>query len=655
MNKMYKNTCYWLRAFSICLIFCNQLAAQERRTVLINTNSTETLDYKFENNLKIPIVVANKGANLHLWLATNKLDANQLQYFNLNKKNSDKSIGQGKIIKGTHSLKIPLNIIHEWNQKDTVLEFMELNGRFTTNYSDKKVIFNNSSTTSADYSLNKQPKLVVDYEVAKETYGTSWSQLNGNAQHSNRINWCGDSSFGFVYKVKEIYKDSKKSIKYISTYKNKPIIFGRDENNQPYIAMLTGESGNKALWRLSLNAFPDKDKQPVIMPDGKMLFVSEQKTLEILDLNEVKSIKSVPLSDIKISLTKNESDTINGVADEMTLGYDGTIYMPITNKAGPIGIVTLTAYPSLKPRWFYKTINTVGPVSLSENEKMAFFIETDNGSQKSRLMVLDNINGEVLARSKDILRSYSNDGNPYISPVTLQTFDKDTTAVYVLDGYKTSNKLYVFKAHYNQFFDQLGVQKEATELEHSQLIESKNSENVGLSKPTVFNNEQIFFMRDNAVNRHTIKSNTTEEIISFNQDVSNKGDAQIFCNIESDGFDVLVLYGNKSYSYSSILGGALKLIDTNSGNLVKAAMLPNLGICTLDNNETLKYFYAEPTQSSMTIKKIEHKYAYLKNKVQIEPTIVDKNIQSIIVAKEIRISSGFTVQKGAALTFQIRK
>jgi hypothetical protein len=649
------NTGYWLCVFSICLIFCNQIEAQERRTVLLNTNQTETLDYKFENNLKQPIVVVNKGANLHLWLPMNKLDTNQIQYFNLNKKNSDKSIGQGKIIKGNTSLKIPLNIISEWNQKETVLEFMELVGRFTTPYTDTKVVFNNSSTTSADYSLNKQPKLVVDYEVAKETYGSEWSQLDGNAQHTNRIDWHhDDGDSGFEYKVKEIYKDTKKSIEYISIYKNKPIIFGKDENDKPYVAMLTGELGNKTSWRLPLNAFPDK--QPVIMPDGKMLFVSGQNTLEILDLNEVKNIKSVPLSDIKISLPENESHTINSVADEMTLGYDGTIYMPITNNnGGKFGIVALSAYPSLKPRWFYNTTNPVGPVSLSENEKMAFFIETDKDSQKSRLMVLDNINGAVLARSKDILRSYSNDGNPYIPPVTLQTFDKDTTAVYVLDGYKASNKLYVFKAHY----DQLSVQKEVTELEHFELIESKNSKNEGLSKPTVFNNEKIFFMRDNAVNHYTIKSNTTEEIISFNQDVSNKGDAQIFCNRESDGFDFLVLYGNKSYSFSSILGRALKLIDTNSGNLVKAAMLPNLGICTLDNNETLKYFYLEPFRKTTgVIDGIKHKHAYLKRQsdiIYIRPTIVTGNIQSIIVAKEIRIASGFTVRKGAELTFQIRK
>lgn len=654
---------YLLFTFSMCLGFCNQLAAQERRTVLLNTDS---INYTFENISKIPFVIGEDKAKLHLSLHTNKLEENQIQYLKLSKKNSEKSIGQGKIINGTTSLKIPLNIHDSLNQKDTLLE---LKGRFTTNYTDKNIILNNSIITSEYYTLKKQPSLVLDYEVTKEPYGTSWSQLDGNAQHTNQTDWTNDNyNFHFKYERKEIYKDPKKSIAYMSLYKNKPIIFGKDNNDKPFVAMLTGELGNKVLWQLPLDYLPTK--QPIISSDGKMLFISEKKILEVLDLNEVKRIKSIPISDIKINLTKNESQPINGIADEMTIGYDGTLYMPTTNEGGKFGIVALTAYPSLKPRWFYNTTNPVGTVSLSENEKMAFFIETDTKSAKSRLIVLDNINGVLLTQSKDILSSYATiDGNSYFPSVVLQALDKDTSVVYVLDGHKTSNKLYVFKVNYDQFFDRLGLQKKVAELEHVKLIESKDSKNAGLSKPTVFNQEKVFFMKYDSLKTYNIRTNTEGNRATFKTSISNNSDVQLYCH-KTNGANVYVFAPSRNRLYYTNIrktASSEGYTETNvsldenytPSNLIQVIMLPNLSICALDNKETVHYYYLKPflahTIGTASIDNIKHKYAYLKEQIHIKPMTVTENIQSIIVGKEIRISSDFKVQKGASLTFQIRK
>jgi hypothetical protein len=644
---------------------CTPLAAQERRTVLLNTNPTrtDTLAYKFENNLTIPIVVRDKGTKLHVWLHTNSLDEKQFQYFNVKKKKDFNSIGQEKIVQGMTSLKMPLNLNSEWNTKDTVIKLIELKDSFTTPYTEKNIIFNNSDPTSAYYSLNNPPKLVVDYEVPQEPYGTSWSQLNGNAQHNNRTDWkleLAEYSTCYLNSFEVLGANSNTS-NYLSAYKNKAIIFGKDKNTKPYMAMLRNETSNQELWRLPLEALPAK--QPTISPEGKMLFVSEKNTLEIFDLNKVENIKSVPLSDIKISFTKNDSLTINSVADEITLGYDGTIYMPITNKYGKMGIVALTAYPSLKARWFYNTTNPVGPVSLSENEKMTFFIETDIKSKKSRLVVLDNVHGAILNQSDDILGSYTNDNNSYIPPVVLQTADKDTTIVYVLDGNKTSNKLYLFKVHYDQFFEKNGKPKDKASLTHFKLIQSKMNTNEGISQPAVLNKEQVLLIKDRQVFLYNYTTaQFTIVVVGSSEFYKNDASIIIMSPKVKNLYASFVILSENNLLFTTGGGGYRKSLLTSNGN--NAVLNPDKSLYIQLKNGSVQHFYPliEATNSQPTVIKdaadIQHKhtYIYTRDYLEIQKMTISENIQAIIAARrEIRIKRGFKVEKGASLTFQIRK
>jgi hypothetical protein len=645
--------------FLCCLIAHSSLSAQKRRTVAVDSSNVNGTDYRFFPLFYTPPTIGSSDVKLNLEVYTNKLDINQIRVLKFaNQNDTKKSIGTIQIAEQDASLAIPLNISQDLQRINTPLS---IKGTFTES-AQGIVEFNSSDTSSQSYNINKTPRLVVDYELAKEPYGTAWSQMNGNAQHSNQIDWRYERlTYDFAFtlnwtKIKnfDVAKANDKKYDYLSSYKNKPIVFSK--GNPSYVLALSGTQSDQELWRTT-KIFPGK--KPVITPDGKMIYVSEKQTLEVLELNEGKDIASKALSDIKITIKKGETHSINKVTNEITLGYDGTLYMPIANVNGNFGIVALSAYPQLMPRWFYNTVNPVGPVSLSQNEKMVFFIETDITNQKSRLVVLDNRNGAVLTQTEDILGTYANDGNSNIPPVVVQTIDKDTTAVYVLDGNKTSNKLYIFKVQYDQFFDEEGQRINQPPLTYFTLKKSEYSDNKGISQPIVLNNEEVVFGLMNTATNYNIKK---DEFYSVKN--TNINDNTVGFSSGSGSNYAMILCDDYVFLYSFL--GANRVENTyNNGinmyitNWTNAVINQNFSIYVQLKNGIIRQFYhiqENENAKSIALNDIKNKCIYqCTGPIAVTATTVTENTQAIVQGTTISLPRGFTVQKGAYLTFQTIK
>jgi hypothetical protein len=487
----------------------------------------------------------------------------------------------------------------------------------------------------------------VDYELAKEPYGAAWSQMNGNAQHSNQMDWTFGNFTAPVSQLKN-FEVVGASDKYWSlyTYKNKAILFSNFPSI-PFAVAFSGAQRNQELWRLPLASLPNR--KPVITPDGKMIYISKKKTLEVLELNEGKQIASRDLSDIKITIKQGQTHSINDLTNNMTLGYDGTLYMPISNTNGRFGIVALSAYPQLMPRWFYNTTNPVGPVSLSKDEKMAFFIET-YGSAKSRLVVLDNVNGAVLTQSEGILSSFSNDGNSYIPPVVIQNGDKDTSVVYVLDGYETSNKLFLFKVHYDQFSNGGGQQISPFRLRELAMGRY-------ISQSAVLNKEEVLMFYDKKLRKYNYK--TDGFTVKSGIDVDNLTPTILTSNETSY---TVVLSSNTLYIIdpNTNLSTSFKIAGANIVNAWRGIVLnPNFSIYVQLQDGSVKQFIPlkiQPNQSQANLNEIKNKCTYLHNGlIAAAPITVTNNTQAIVQGTKISLPRGFKVQKGASLTFQIIK
>jgi len=662
-----------------CITINDQLYAQKRTTVLTGgtIDGDETM-YRFYPSFYAPPTIARfGGVQLNLGIYANKLtDDKNYKVLNFyTPLDSRTVIGTININKqNTTSLAILLNLNEQIKAyQESSRSGITIKRKFTEDVVGN-VVFNSSDINSGNYRVNKIPRLVVDYELTNEPYGAAWSQSNGNAQHTNQVDWmlgkhknttAGEDEILIFNRLDmfEVLQENKNNTNFLSVYKNKPIVFSK--LTLSYVIALSGSITSERLWSIQLGSLPVK--QPVITPDGKMIFVSDKQTLEVLDLNEGRSIQSKALSDIKITIRKGETHNINNVTNDITLGYDGALYMPISNANGNFGIVALSAYPQLRPRWFYNTINAVGPVSLSQNEKLAFFIETDKNTAKSRLVVLDNVNGAVLTQSDAVLRSYTNDGNSYIPPVVVQTSDDQSSVVYVLDGNKTSNKLYVFKVRYDQFFDEYSNRKKQVPLAYVKRIESKKNINEGISKPAVLNSTEVLFIQDGVFQRYNVNKDifaTDFEQNTMGEKVVFKDDANILTSM-SEFSDVVILSGSDLYFKQLDMGlnnvkedaKRTKYFDLKA-NYTNAIINANLSTFVQLANGAIQHFYPvskDVNDYRITNIKNKNTYSGKKGTVWVAPQIVTENTQAIVQGGNINLSTGFIVQKGASLIFQTIK
>jgi hypothetical protein len=628
--------CY---AFILCVWNAN---AQNKYTVLLNNKQSNTLDFSFKNPLDTNYVKLT-DVKLCMGIKTNTLKniPNNVNFYLtsgtiLGTKRLDPSYKKG-------------NAFCILNHKDILsgsIDQISMTGRFTEKIPN--VTFYGSNTSTYLDSLNQTPRLLMQYAVNREPYGTSWSQLSGNAQHNRQSTWRSASSSNTkdISEIRKVIK-SPSGVQYITAYKGKVVVI-----KDGVITMLTNDKNNTPIWSLNLSNQPDK--QPVITQEGLMIFVSKQKSIEVFDLNNGTSVKSIPFKECKWKIDNQKEVKLSDVNSEITLGYDGTLYMAISLEQSPYGIVALTAYPDFKPRWVYKTPNMVGQVSLSADERLVFFIEKTG--DKSKLNVIENINGQLAGASDPILGGFKNDQMTYIPSVTLQT-KGDTTIVYALDGNTMSNRLLVFKTSYQALVDGDGNLKttSSTPLKLHQEINSVNTNtNTGLSHPTVISSDEVLMYKDKKIIRYNHTNNTFKDISGVREDI-NVHDLSIMAQQVKGHFYIITK--NKILFKKTKEDTNLEYLDYVSASDIKSTVLnPDMSFFVLSNDGAVNHYFPVPADDKLYLdvqNKIQNRTSYLAKNVSIGAVEIKNDFQGTISAEQkIAFGKGFRVKKGAVLTFQ---
>ena len=618
--------------------FMANVNAQTRTTVLLN-KATSSAPFIFDTTL-LPtnLMVSEDNVLLNLNCSSNKLDTKQIQTLNI--KRDNKNIGQSEEInKNTEKLSIPLNLHQELPKLKDQLVF---ESRFSTQNSQDNVSFYHSFASSANYQINKQPKLVVNYEVTKEPNHSNWEQANANAQHTNAINWKWESNFNEItFNTNQYTLNNCQSDKTI-LYKGKPIVFeGTGSNCQ---MSLVNYPSTRKLWTLAIGSIPSK--YPVIDKQGRMYLFLENNTLMVINLDNQSIIKTVDLNSIGFNSNSSSKINIMSINDNPTIGYDGTIYLPINNNNGRVGIVALSSFPDLKPRWFYYTTNPVSAVALTENEKFACFIESDVNTKKSKLVVLDNISGDTFAHSDDVLSSYVNDVNFYFPPVVTQKIDTDKTYIYVLNGNKTASKLVVFQINHN-------TDSPTNKIEIVKTITSSQGADAGISQPVVTANGSVFLIKDTILSKFDTKS---KETTSLSSSMTFSNESEIIANATNQ----LIITSKSGIYYVDANAANPKVTNVRTfiatNEPYKILMTADFDMYRFTSNlcDFIKSTFSGSGASQQELSGFKNKTVYFYKAIGIKNGVtINDNINTILVANTIQIKKNFTVKKGANVSFKI--
>lgn len=643
----------------LCLLLLlaeTDLLAQQRTTVMLNETG-EPQKYLFTPSvLPSHLVIKEGNVKLLLNIKANNLDNKGIRQMYIKRNGSN--IGTSRSInQNSRVLNLKLGL-HQAIEKKDPINFEE-----TYDNPDGKIQLYPSNVNSAAFEINKQPRLVIDYEVSREPNREYWGQMGANAQHTNSTDWKLTIPRNRVFfpNTKRETRLSGTLSDYFCVYQDQPVVFENRGAQKNFITFLTG-SDLRELRSIEVNGSPVR--QPIIDNTGKMFYFSNQNTIEIIDLASGKLLTSKALNTIQGGPKLN----INSINNEATIGFDGTLYLPISNSAGRGGIVALTAYPNLKPRWFYNTTNAVGPVSLSRDERLACFIESDVSTKKSRLVVLDNINGSLKYESAPVLGAYLNDNNYYIPPVVIETPDKTTTNVYVLNGNKSSNELYLFSIKGES------TAQTPTPLSEKRIAQSTQTQNTGICQPTVTANG-VFYIKDGKPTKYDFKTDKETVFNKFfgkkNNTSSTQGPIQDFSantQIVSNASSMLfVLADDGMYTYSTYSEEFLQLLmgsnwlnkSTEKNDAQNLTIGPNaVGYGISKQNNALVAFVPKLGNDELNVElsEISYKEGYMGKNISIIPNVVvTPNTHAILLGQSISIKKGFTVQKGAELSFQIQK
>jgi hypothetical protein len=654
-NRIMAKKIIFLHWVLITLMFVDtNVYAQKRTTVLLNQETNPT-KYKFDPNILPSDMVIQAGdVKLQLNIETNKLDDKQIRQVYI--KRNGTNIGTSRIDQKSQGLILNLNLNQPIEKKEAI------NFEQTYDKTDNNPILCPSDVKNATFNLNKQPRLAIDYEVSKEPYRQDWAQTAANAQHTNSIDWKLENSIT-IDNIK-IEKNLVGTLsEYMCLYQNRPVVFENRGSQKNYITFLTG-SDLRELRSIEANGSPIR--QPIIDHTGKMFYFSNQNTIEIIDLASGTLITSKALNTIQGGQNLN----INSITNEATIGFDGTLYLPIANNNGSAGTVALTAYPSLQPRWFYNTTNPVGPVSLSQNEQLACFIESDLNTQKSKLVVLDNVTGSIKYESDPVLGSYLNDKNYYIPPVVIETPNKETTNVYVLNGNKSSNKLYLFS------INRASTAQTPTKLLEKLIANSNQIQNTGICQPTV-NSSGVYYIKNGTLTNYDFKEDKETPLIKYakRNSTTNKDDFYIIqgffsddVQIASNASDMLfvqTIIGVSVFSVSPtkfmkmILDPGLKQKPSNDNAIKSLYVAPNavaFGISKTNNSLVIGFVpKSQDEKHHVVLSKIDHRTLYIGKNISINTNVVESYTNAIFLGQKISINKGFKIKKGASLTFQVIK
>lgn len=437
----------------------------------------ETLNLKLYNrpnvnmsDFSVQMITALRGTNGWTGTETSLTDP-KLSWAILNN-NTEGPVGRAEIRKSTTSLTMKLKFPGSLKPVPDFLPdgILSLAARSPEKGQDTR--FFSSITAERPTHFSKKPKLLVAYEIDPYPFREDWAQPFNNVQHNSLLNWKSNTVVQEA-QIRQLpnaggYLQEIGPTGALAIYKNLPIVFTQStlETSAVFYVKQLDSKGN-VLWEKGVD---DVAKSwPLIDGSGRLYYISKSGKLSILDLNNAgNTLFSKSLSDI----TYKQLSTINNNA---AIGYDGTLYLP-----SDTGIIALSAYPQCKIRWKYepKANEINGPVSLSPDESKAFFIAVDTQQKKSRLVVLDNMDGSILATSDYVLDGYQNDTNFYIPAPVIQNNAK----VFVLNGFDNGNQLFVFD------IDDKGS------ISRTQFITSGSSVNTGISQPVVDAESNVFFV-----------------------------------------------------------------------------------------------------------------------------------------------------------------
>lgn len=649
-NKYYKELIYWK---FIGLFFITFNVYGQKRTTVLLPNEKGELSYSFGVNALPKSMLLDKNAvKFKLWLSANGLglsDKQRLKFF------TTENIGEVEIGKSSQLLTVEMNL-HESLPK--LKDSLFFTGKLSKELSQKTLRFYGSNAVRENVQINKQPRMIIDYEVIKEPFRSDWAQTGFNAQHSNAIDWKivtnRNSTIAYIeQKINDLGLENVQELSnYVNIFNNNPVVYVKTNNNQ-YFVVLLEKSKLKKIWAIQVNSLPKYT--PVINQNGVLYFFTEKGLIEEIDLKIGEISKQKEQNELPLNQTSNEDYLVD---NEVTLGYDGTLIFPVSNKKASNGIVAINSGADHKTRWYYSAgHHKAGPISLSPDEKYALFIQSDSLKGKSKLVVLDNTDGTVLAESEFILGSYTNDGNFYIPPVFIQKETNKSNFVYVLNGYKTSNKLFVFQINKDSLDKKVGAQQL---LVPKKIIQVEQSNNEGISRPMIGNDGKIYFIKQQELTTYNPSNN---EIYSFTKHAETpkfghlKNDAELIGNASN----YMYILTNSNFEFTSIDDkGQKKSSDVSYMQIPNKRNVSNFVVAS----DFTSYFIPQGGKSVVKqyitnsvlapLKQLENKTTYWFNTITVDKTAAVKDeIEANIIGKTIKINKGFSVKKGAKINFQI--
>lgn len=542
-----------------------------------------------------------------------------------------KPIGRTKVTQSSKSIITQLDITKslELGSKFLYDGVLSLAARSPQKIEDTKFFSSITSETATNFS--KKPKLIVTYEVSAYPFREDWAQPFANSQHNSLQGW-KTNTYTTSAQLRKLLKTENENIQDggVLIYKNQPVIFTQPTTGKAavfYVKQLN--SRGDVLWSAGVDAAAKYS--PLIDEQGRLYYISESGKLTVLDLNNKgESLFSKSLSDI----TGGQIKVIN---NNVTIGYDGTIYVPSDQ-----GLLALSAYPQFKIRWKYEQkLNEInGPISLSPDESKAFFINVDKNNKKSRLIILDNMDGSLIAASGYDLGGYYNDPNYYIpSPVV-----QNNSRVFVLNGFDNGNKLFVFD---------INDKKEIK----TQFISSGNTVNTGISQPVIDGAEpepNVFFVYNEKLAKYDALNNRA---IEFTESAT-LNNASILVTDNSSNIYAIDPYSDtkKVMGFRNDAGSPNTFsvnIDNQFQNPRKNIVLAPDG--TLYNTTATNIISITPLKvasSTINLSNLSTNTVYrASDAITVEEFSVIPTINTILNSGgSISFKPGFSVKKGAQLT-----
>lgn len=492
-------------------------------------------------------------------------------------------------------------------------------------------------------SLSNQPKLVAHYQLTSKPHRSDWSQTLGDAQQTNSVDWKLDYVPASLATnitqgvISGKLNDGSMIADKINIFNHNPITYSSkgDYTEVTYWATTAQQNTTKLspVWNQSLK-LPAPKFLPIIAENKYLYYFTggndPNTQMVILDLNhggkvvDTRRIKDINVGNIKNSVIENT----------ITMGYDGSLYVP-TNT----GVVALTPYPALKPKWYFNSVSSFGPVSLTKDEQIACFIKLEDGSPK--LIIVDNVTGRTLTQ-------LSLDGTYNkleIPPILIQPINATKFNALILNKNSNADKLIGFEIDYS---DGLSV---------SPKVWIDGPDNAILSQPILTPND----------NKVYVFNSKGKEIITI--DTENK--KTTFKSKNSDNYTNAYLgayYDAVPIVVSNIDNGVIS--RKNDFNIdgknaltyyIKNAksrpfFSPDGSVYSINSDNSLNRYYPLPLTDNTTekvISSVNSKTTYGHDKkIILKAQNVGSTINAQFVSKTFGFEKGFRVKKGAVLTFQ---